>query len=96
VVYFDRMALNIKNAEVEQLAAEVATLAGETKTEAIGRALAERKRRLASRVVPVDRRRRALRFLEAEVWPHVPADQLGRRLTTDEEDRILGYGPDGT
>jgi hypothetical protein len=47
-------------------------------------------------VVPVDRHRRALRFLEAEVWPQVPADELGRRLTADEEDRILGYGPDGT
>ena len=29
------MALNLKNPEVEALAAEVATLAGETKTEAI-------------------------------------------------------------
>lgn len=95
-MYGEPMALNIKNLQVERLAAEVAALAGETKTEAIGRALAERKRRLASRVVPVDRRRQALRFLEAEVWPQVPADQLGRRLTADEEDQILGYGPDGT
>lgn len=90
------MALNIKNPEVERLATEVAALTGESKTEAIGRALAERQRRLTSRVVPVDRRRQALRFLEAEVWPNVPADELGRRLTTAEEDRILGYGPEGT
>ena len=35
------MALNIKNSAVEELAEEVARLAGETKTEAIRRALAE-------------------------------------------------------
>ena len=37
------MALNIKNTEVERLAAEVAELSQETKTEAIRRALEERK-----------------------------------------------------
>jgi hypothetical protein len=40
------MALNLKNAEVERLAAEVARLTGESKTEAIRRALYERKQRL--------------------------------------------------
>ena len=35
------MALNLKNAAVERLAAEVARLTGESKTEAIRRALAE-------------------------------------------------------
>jgi len=57
-------------------------------TEAIRRALAERRQRLASRVNPADRRTHALRFLEDEVWPWIPADQLGRRLTRDEEDEI--------
>lgn len=33
------MALNIKNREVERLAAEIAALTGESKTEAIRRAL---------------------------------------------------------
>jgi antitoxin VapB len=89
------MALNIKNEEVEHLAAEVARITGESKTEAIRRALAERRQRLAYRVNAGDRRTRALRFLEDEVWPRIPADQLGRRLTRDEEDEILGYGPEG-
>ncbi len=44
---------------------------------------------------PESRRAAALRFLEHEVWPLVPADQLGRRLTRAEEDAILGYGPEG-
>jgi len=90
------MALNIKNEEVERLAAEVARITGESKTEAIRRALAERRQRLAYRVNPGDRQTRALRFLEDEVWPRIPADQLGRRLTRDEEDKILGFGPEGT
>lgn len=90
------MALNIKNVEVEQLAAEVAEISGETKTEAVRKALAERKQRLASRIAPTDRRSRATRFLEREVWPAVPESEVGRRLSTEEEDDILGFGPHGT
>jgi len=37
------VALNIKNDEVERLAADVARLTGESKTEAIRRALEERR-----------------------------------------------------
>ena len=70
-------------------------MAGKYKTEAIRRALAERRQRLAYRISPGDREAHALRFLEREVWPRVPADQLGRSLTRDEEDQILGYGPEG-
>jgi antitoxin VapB len=36
-----------------------------------------------------------LRYLEEEVWPKAPPGQLGRRLSREEEDAILGYGPDG-
>jgi antitoxin VapB len=90
------VALNIKNEEAERLAAEVARMTGETKTEAIRRALAERRQRLAYRLNPDDREARALRFLEREVWPRIPDDQLGRRLSREEEDEILGYGPAGT
>jgi antitoxin VapB len=41
------------------------------------------------------RRARLLRFLRAKVWPSVPKEQLGRRLTKAEEDALLGYGPGG-
>ena len=88
------MALNIKNAEVEQLAADVARLTGESKTEAIRRALEERRGRLKS-ASGHTRRARVLRFLEKKVWPTVPKTQVGRRLTRVEEDEILGYGPGG-
>jgi antitoxin VapB len=88
------MALNIKNTDVEKLAAVVARLTGESKTEAIRRALEERRRRLTARSVD-DRRARVVKFLEKRVWPTLPRGQKGRRLTRQEEDRILGYGPGG-
>jgi antitoxin VapB len=88
------VALNIKNVEVERLAAEVARLTGESKTEAIRRALDERRSRLRNRSSS-DRRARVLKFLEAKVWPSLPKSQVGRRLTREEEDAILGYGPEG-
>jgi antitoxin VapB len=89
------MALNIKNPQVERLAAEVAELAGETKTDAIRRALEERKARLVLRVVRRDRPRELRQFLEREIWPAVPRKLIGQRLSREEEDRILGYGPEG-
>lgn len=88
------MALNIKNDEVERLVTEVAHLAHETKTEAVRRALEERKQRLAYRSTG-DRATTTRRFLERDVWPLVPDDQRGKRLTSKEEDDILGYGEHG-
>jgi antitoxin VapB len=88
------MPLNIKNGEVERLAAEVARLTGETKTEAIRRALDERRRRL-SHPAANRRRDRVVSFLEKTVWPTLPKRERGRRLTRKEEDQILGLGPGG-
>jgi antitoxin VapB len=88
------MALNLKNPDVERLAAEVARLTGESKTEAIRRALEERWQRLKG-TSSVRRRARVLALLRAKVWPTIPAAQRGRRLTREEEDEILGYGPEG-
>jgi antitoxin VapB len=95
-VYAPKVALNIKNAEAERLAAEVARMTGESKTEAIRRALAERRQRLAYRLSPHDREARVLHFLEQEVWSRISEDQIGRQLTREEEDEILGYGATGT
>ncbi len=89
------MALNIKNREVERLATEVANLAHETKTEAIRRALVERHTRLQARAGKAGRRQSLMAYLEQNVWPMVPAGELGRVMSREEEDRILGYGPEG-
>ena len=89
------MGLNIKNHEVERLAAEVAAMMGETKTEAIRRALEERKRRLSFHETRRDGKKKLITFLEREVWPGIPMDMMGKRLSSKEEDQLLGYGRDG-
>ena len=89
------MALNIKNSEVERLAAEIARLTGESKTEAIRRALAERSARLSFRIAEQSRSLRIRRFLETEVWSRIPEDQMGRAPDRTERERILGYGEVG-
>lgn len=86
------MSLNVKNEDVVRLANEVALLAHETKTEAIRRALEERRERLKD---AVSRGRNLSSFLETHVWPFIPEHVRGRRITREEEDQILGYGPDG-
>ena len=89
------MGLNIKNAEVERLAGEVAGMARETKTEAIRRALMERKARLQARGAVRGSHGGLREYLERNVWPLVPRRELGRTMTREEEDRVLGYGPEG-
>ena len=89
------MALNLKDPEVERLAAEIAALTGETKTRAVRRALEERRERLSFQVVRRDRRAEWKRFLECEVWAAVPRSVRGRRVSRRERERLLGYGPKG-
>jgi len=85
------MALNIKDPETERLATEVAGMTGETKTRAVKVALEERRARLATKS-----RKPLLQYLEEEIWPRIPPDQLGRSpMTKAEREEILGYGPDG-
>jgi antitoxin VapB len=87
------MALNIKNPEVERLAAQVAEMANESKTEAIRVALEER----ASRLKRQGRKTKHERVMETleRIWNKLPPEELGRRLTKEEEEEILGFGPDG-
>lgn len=89
------MAINIKSSRVEELVEDVTKMTGETKTEAIRKALEERKQRLNLSVTPNDRRARLREFLETEVWPTIRSDVLGERLPKKDKERILGYGPEG-
>lgn len=93
------MALNIKNTEVERLAAEVARITGETKTEAVRRALQERKNRLVlenrkkvtlKTSTKRDRISQIKDYLEREVWPNIPAEILGKKMTKREREETLG------
>ena len=85
------MALNIKDAETERLAREVAAMTGESKTGAIRTSLRERKERLTLQR-PSGNRERALRaLLEQEIWPSLPEGMRGHAPTPTEQEEILGY-----
>lgn len=86
------MALSLKNPEVERLAAEVAELARETKTEAVRKSLLERKESLTSGRHAQKRSERAASVL-SEFRAGFPPEYLGKRLSREEEDEILGFGP---
>ena len=87
------MALTLKNPQVEALAEEVANLAGESKTEAIRRALLDRRDRI--RVAGSKPKLDLERFLKTHIWPAIPAEKLGREVTKDELEEYLGFGPGG-
>jgi len=89
------MAMNIKNSEVEALAREVSVLTGESKTEAVRRALLERRRRLRLAWPDELRKERLRSFLEAEVWSRVPPEQVGHAPTKAEREEILGFDQEG-
>lgn len=82
--------------ETEQLAREVAEITGESTDEAIRKALEERRLHLVPRGGdPKERVAKLRQFLEEKVWPNIPPEVRGKRLTKEEEEEILGYGPDG-
>ena len=89
------MAVNIKNDHVERLLDEVVRITGESRTEAVRRALEERRQRLILQVAVQPDEPRLLAFLEAEVWPQVPPELAGVQLRREEEEEILGYGEAG-
>jgi antitoxin VapB len=90
------MALNIKNAEVERLATEVSRMAKESKTEAIRRALQDRKMRLAVRGGNApDRIALVKEYLEREVRPLIPGNLRGKKISKREREEILGIGSKG-
>lgn len=82
------MALNIRNPEAERLADALAKLTGESKTEAVTRALKDRLARV--------RRERSRRCLADEL------DEIGRHcaslpvLDPRSAEEILGYDENGT
>jgi antitoxin VapB len=81
------MALNIRNAETEELAETVARLRGETKTEAVTRALRDRLERLRR-----ERPRRGLADELDEIAIHCARLPVIDPRTPDQ---ILGYDEHG-
>ncbi len=89
------MALNIKNKKVEDLINQVVSITGENKTEAVLKALEERKQRLSLFIKPESEVQRKMEFLQDEIWSVIPETELGRKLSKEEKERILGFGPEG-
>ncbi|MBV8084137.1 MAG: type II toxin-antitoxin system VapB family antitoxin [Chloroflexi bacterium] len=90
------MPLNIKDPETAKLAAEVAGIAGESKTRAVKVALQERKRRLELQHPAATRSKPLLQYLEEEIWSKLPPEALGQPpLTKAAREEILGIGPEG-
>lgn len=81
------MALNIRHIETEKLAEEVAKLTGETKTEAVRRALEDRLARLRR-----DRQGRGLADELDRIAKRCARLPVQDRRTADE---ILGYDENG-
>lgn len=81
------MALNIRNPETERLAAELARRTGETKTEAVTKALRDRLDRV--------KRERSGRRLADELQAIV--DEFAALPVLDDRpaDEIIGYDDDG-
>lgn len=98
------MALNIKDKETEELAAEIASQTGESKTGAVRQALRERRERLRLQLGsemrrtedPQKRTQDLLRFLETQIWPQIPEERRGLPpMSKAEREELLGYGPGG-
>lgn len=89
------MPVSFKNPELEKLIDEITGLTGESKTEAVRRALEKRWQQLRLRPGGGSGKKRLLRFLEDEVWPQVPGREIGRRLSREEEEALLGYDERG-
>ena len=81
------MALNIRHTETEKLAEQLAELTGETKTEAVRRALLDRLTRLRR-----DRTKRALADELDQIAQRCARLPVQDRRTADE---ILGYDENG-
>jgi antitoxin VapB len=83
------MALNIKDREVDRLAAELADRLHTTKTDAIRQALHAQLALLESRAG--DRQAHLLDVMRTEIWPLL-TDRAP--ITKREREEILGYDPE--
>jgi antitoxin VapB len=87
--------MNIKDTETEQLVTELASLTGESKTGAVRTAVRARIEQIHANENAEQRRIRLTRLLEDEIWPLIPPEERGKPLTKEEQEEILGFGPDG-
>jgi hypothetical protein len=81
------MPITIEDPELEQFIRELAEEKEVDDVEAI-RALVVKHRDVERRLASV------MEWLRNDVWPHIPPEHLGKRITREEKAVLLGYGPD--
>lgn len=81
------MPITIEDPELEQFIRELADEKEVDDVEAI-RALVVKHRDVERRLASV------MEWLRNDVWPHIPPEHLGKRITREEKAVLLGYGPD--
>ncbi|HEY7770618.1 hypothetical protein [Longimicrobium sp.] len=81
------MPITINDPELEQFIRELAEETEVDDVEAI-RALVVKHRDVQRRLASV------MEWLRNDVWPHIPPEHLGKRITREEKAVLLGYGPD--
>ncbi len=87
------MALYIKDPAVTQLAAQLAAITGESKTEAIRIALEERATRISVASAQRNRRVEMARILGRRVPSMIRAGDRKSSLTLEEVQELLAYSP---
>jgi hypothetical protein len=81
------MPITINDPELEQFIRELAEESEVDDVEAI-RALVVKHRDVQHRLAGV------MEWLRNDVWPHIPLEHRGKRITREEKAVLLGYGPD--
>ena len=89
------MPLNIKNPEVDRLVEEITHMTGESKTEAVRKALFERHQRLLAYGIGPRNEARLVAFLEEEAWSKIPEHLLGQPMSKEDEGALPGFGDAG-
>jgi len=79
----------------ERLASEIADLTGESKSGAVRQALRERRQRLLLARSGRGRGDRMVDLLERQWWPRLLVGVRGTSLSKEDEEAILGLGPEG-
>lgn len=81
------MALHIEDPEIVAEVEAQSKKYGLTPEDVLRRALSERRNRIQERYDAI------MKVLEEKVWPNIPPEQLGKTITKEEEEELLGYGP---
>ena len=85
------MTLRIDNYEIEKLLEQIVAMTGESETEVIRNALEERRQQLVQDKFDAGGGGDLFTFLQMEIWPQIPPELSGTKLTKAEEEEILGF-----